>query len=241
MVQLEEFVNRILEDGMISVPSETGMEYGVRKGWLEVQDVAEKSRGLNRKQAARIIHNFLRLEKQEPDEIDASPAYVLKDLFDCRVCAGHIIQVYVKGIMDAVEDNNGNILFMAERPISAEEENSILERTFYPEKRRKVMTKQQETAKEPKQISIEEVHLSRREKNAVVVDVRTERAFETGHFEGAVNIPFLNVLKNPYAVSEDRNKQIICYCEAGAQAAAAARCLLEAGYRNVVFFVYKTQ
>ena len=32
---------------------------------------------------------------------DISQAYKLKDLFDCRVCANHVAQVYLRGIMDA--------------------------------------------------------------------------------------------------------------------------------------------
>ena len=34
---------------------------------------------------------------------DITPAYVLKDLFDCRTCANHIAAVYLNGIMDSVK------------------------------------------------------------------------------------------------------------------------------------------
>ena len=239
MVTLEEFVNRILEDGQIAVPYGTGMEYGVRKGWLEAQDAAGKFLQLNRKTAARIIHNFLRFEQREPDEIDASPAYVLKDLFDCRVCAGHIIQVYVKGIMDAEEDTQGNPLFCADNFIPEEEEAKIRERIFLREKRRKMSPTPWMCGKEPEQISGEQMKRMAEREGAVIADVRTGREFEKDHLPGAINIPLLDILKNPYTVPAEMGDTIVCCCEEGVQAAAAARCLLEAGYRNACFMVYK--
>ena len=48
---------------------------------------------------AVILHSFLQQIKHEKDEIDISSAMVLKDIYDCRICANHIAQVYVKGIM----------------------------------------------------------------------------------------------------------------------------------------------
>lgn len=239
MVQLEEFVNRILEDANIAVPPGTGMEYGVRKGWLESQDITDKSHSLSRKHAARIIHNFLRFERNETDEIDGSPAYVMKDLFDCRVCAGHIIQVYVKGIMEAKTDVAGNVVFLAEEAVSDEEENVLRKRMFHPEKRRRVSSELKNHLTEPEQIPTEQIELLCKEKDTIMVDVRTGREYEQQHIDGAIHVPFLEITKNPYVVSANREKRIICYCEAGIQAAAAARCLLEAGYQNVFFAVYK--
>jgi len=56
---------------------------------------------ITRKQAAIIVHEFLRKVLKEADETDVSRARKLKDLYDCRICVQHIEQVYCKGIMDA--------------------------------------------------------------------------------------------------------------------------------------------
>ena len=54
---------------------------------------------VTRKICAVILHSFLQQINHEKDEIDISSAMVLKDIYDCRICANHIAQVYVKGIM----------------------------------------------------------------------------------------------------------------------------------------------
>ena len=51
---------------------------------------------------------------------DISKAYVLKDLFDCRVCANHIAQVYLRGIMEA-EETDGLVIFNVFRKVSKED------------------------------------------------------------------------------------------------------------------------
>ena len=239
MCNLEQFVSNLLADGKVTVQSGDGMAYGVEKGWLETQDVTEKLQVPDRKRAARIIHNFLRFQLKETDEVDGSPAYAMKDLFDCRVCAGHIIQVYVKGIMEAKTDEKGNLVFLPENPVTDEEEELIRNRIFHPGKRRIILSGQKTCLLEPEQISMTQLEMLRKENEVVIVDVRMGREFERKHIEGAVNLPLLEIMKNPYAVSEDVERTIICYCEEGIQAAAAARCFLEAGYTKALFCVYK--
>ena len=55
---------------------------------------------LIRKNCAKMIHLFLQRKLHEKDEIDIKKAEEIKDLFDCRICANHIAQVYLKGIME---------------------------------------------------------------------------------------------------------------------------------------------
>ena len=74
---------------------------GRRAGWLEAEDELDPEQDIARKQQARILHMYLLKEKKIPDLKDISKAYELKDLFDCRVCANHVAQVYCRGIMDA--------------------------------------------------------------------------------------------------------------------------------------------
>ena len=82
----------------------------LQKGVLETGDLSETFEEIDRRSVSRILHNFMRIVLGIKDESDISKAYVLKDLFDCRVCANHIAQVYLKGVMK--EDNiDGLIIF----------------------------------------------------------------------------------------------------------------------------------
>lgn len=96
-----------------------------------------------------------------------------------------------------------------------------------------------------KEITPQEAHdLLQKELGCVYIDVRTEREFCLGHPEGAVNIPV--AFPNPaqgMVLNQDfvrvveahfpKDKKIIVGCQAGPRSDAAARLLLEAGYRDV--------
>ena len=74
-----------------------------QRGWLEDEDERHGDRPLDKRTAARISHEFMRLVLGLPNLEDIGPALELKDLFTCRVCANHIAQVYCRGIMDCEE------------------------------------------------------------------------------------------------------------------------------------------
>ena len=82
----------------------------LQKGVLETGDLSESFEEIDRRSAARILHNFMRIVLGIKDEPDISKAYILKDLFDCRVCVNHIAQVYLKGVMKEV-NIDGLIIF----------------------------------------------------------------------------------------------------------------------------------
>ncbi len=197
---------------------------------------------MTRKNIVGLIHDFLRTELQEPDEIDSAPAYVLQDLFDCRVCAGHIIQVYVKGIMDGIVLPDGRMVFDAEKQVSKEELSDIMTKVCFPEFRTPHRSEEEKNSRdrEPEEISLEQVKRLLQEGNRpLIVDVRTEREYAKGCLPGAVNVPFLDIIKNPFMFHENRDKKILLYCNEGYQSLAAARCLLEAGYSDVAFLFTK--
>ena len=241
VISIEQFIEKLTAGGGI-VPSPADcVEYGYASGWLEAQDVLGRKGVLLRKTAARILHEFLRRERTEPDEIDASPAYRLQDLFDCRVCAGHIMQVYVKGIMEEKKLEDGRMVFGTEDAIFVEEAEKILERVFCAEKRICKKVQIENTCPKADKITMEEaVKLLGENGSALLIDVRTAREYEEEHMEGALNVPLISIIKNPYALCENRDKMILLYCEEGVQSEAAAKCLLEAGYTKVVSFARKT-
>ncbi|MBP5654817.1 MAG: hypothetical protein J6X33_04830 [Clostridiales bacterium] len=75
-------------------------ERGRQAGWLEVQDEVFRQDPITRKNVARILHMYL-LKVKNIQDLDIKDAEVLRDLYDCRVCANHIAQMYLHGVMDA--------------------------------------------------------------------------------------------------------------------------------------------
>lgn len=73
---------------------------GRKEGWLEAEDELFREKPITRKNAARICHMYL-FKVMNVRDLDIKGAEDLKDLYDCRACANHIAQVYLRGIMDA--------------------------------------------------------------------------------------------------------------------------------------------
>ena len=74
---------------------------GRKEGWLEAEDELFADCDITRKNAARILHMYLLKVRVISDISGIEKAHVLRDLFDCRVCANHVAQMYLRGIMDA--------------------------------------------------------------------------------------------------------------------------------------------
>ncbi|MCR4900157.1 MAG: hypothetical protein K5907_04995 [Treponema sp.] len=77
------------------------LRYAHVRGWIEDQDERFCDKTLNRQTAARIIHQFMKIELGVPDLADISGANELADLYTCHTCVNHIAQVYLRGIMEA--------------------------------------------------------------------------------------------------------------------------------------------
>lgn len=71
------------------------------------------------------------------------------------------------------------------------------------------------------------------ENGAVLVDVRTESEFESGHLEGALNLPHGDILELPEKVEVSKDQPIIVYCRSGRRSGMAKDSLTEAGYTQV--------
>ena len=66
---------------------------------------------------------------------------------------------------------------------------------------------------------------------AVIVDVRTEREFRSGHVKGSVNIP---LDKLPNSISKlKKNKPVITCCASGMRSSTAKNILLNNGFAEV--------
>ena len=110
----------------------TILHYGHLQGWLEDWDEHDSQRFVDKKAAARIIHQFMKIELKIPDIEDKetySKAEELRDLYLCRACANHIAHVYVRGIMEAefIEANGQEaLIFNGSRTITCKEAEEII-------------------------------------------------------------------------------------------------------------------
>ena len=80
------------------------MRYVVKDKLKYVLSNIAANEEITRNQAAKSLHTFIRDVLQIPDITDENvlqKATELKDLYDCRTCVSDIMQVYVRGIMDA--------------------------------------------------------------------------------------------------------------------------------------------
>ena len=110
----EKFSDYVMDSGNADL-----MSYR-KAGWIEEQDVIGKDEELDRRTAARIIHMFMKKILGIRDLKDG-----LKDLFDCRVCAAHIAEVYIRGIIQPI-DMNGMLIFDVFRSVSEEEAEKMI-------------------------------------------------------------------------------------------------------------------
>ena len=87
---------------------------------------------LTRKAAAKMTHVYMKDVLKIKDIEDINPAEKLRDLYDCRTCVNHIAQVYLRGIMDAVEidgiSEGSLFVFDGKGEVSPKEAREIVER-----------------------------------------------------------------------------------------------------------------
>ncbi|MBQ6696536.1 MAG: rhodanese-like domain-containing protein [Lachnospiraceae bacterium] len=230
-----QFVCEIMK--YYGVQTEDVITYGYNAGWLDDQDVTGRALLLERRNAARIVHQFMLMELKEPDMAKVDAAAKLQDLYECRSCVGHVMQIYSKGIMEGHTDNAGRFVFGMREQVSVKECCEVVERLFNIERRLSQIT---DIITEVEVITEEQaLQYLKEDKKVLLIDVRMADEFEGRHIEGAANIPLAYILKNPYVVGERRDVRILLYCEEGYQSEIAARCLSEAGYEKVYCFASK--
>lgn len=119
----EQFIKRLLE--VYGEDNEDVFSKGLENGWLEFEDKLYRDDEITRKNTARIIHLYLLKEKGISDLKDISKAAELRDLYDCRVCANHVAQVYLRDIMSAKELSvNGGFLWF---DLNGEDDSAAIE------------------------------------------------------------------------------------------------------------------
>lgn len=202
--------------------------YHTDKGTGKVDwDVPQHSEELiKRRTAAGMVHHVL-LRMGEADEESIEAALRLKDLYTCRTCVGHIVQVYVKGIMTEWSDG----AFGVEEQITYWEAEEIVKRVADRQLRKKpglsvragwttVMWQEAE-------------QMLKEDRRILLVDVRSEEEYSQRHRKGSINVPLQALFRNPYCVCADRAAVLFLYCQRGYKSRIAAELLARAGYENV--------
>ena len=213
-------------------PGEDIWRRGMEKGWLEERERLEAEKPIERRTAAKIVHEFLRRECGEADEADWGAAGRLKDLYYCRTCVNHVAQVYAKGIMTGLSED----VFGMREGLQAEEAVEIAER-LTDKKRRRLSLDAGNDGALSRSLSLEQaLALAGKDSGAILVDVRSREAYAKEHLDGAVNIPFSVILEDPDAVAADRAAPLLLYCDGGYQSEIAANRLAEAGYLQAYSF-----
>lgn len=70
----------------------------------------------------------------------------------------------------------------------------------------------------------------------IVVDVRTEEEYNSGHIEGAILIPNESIATDQPEFLPDLDAEILIYCRSGNRSKQAADKLIQMGYTNIFDF-----
>jgi phage shock protein E len=67
-----------------------------------------------------------------------------------------------------------------------------------------------------------------------IIDVRTAEEFAAGHIEGAINIPFDQIVAGVEKIGLKNDASIVLYCRSGRRSSLADESLLQAGFTDSV-------
>jgi len=85
-----------------------------------------------------------------------------------------------------------------------------------------------------KNISQDELQtLMKSEDKPLLIDVRTEGEYASGHVPGAINIPHKELEQRLAELSGVKNSQVVLYCRSGTRAGFAKKILAKNGFTNL--------
>lgn len=96
--------------------------------------------------------------------------------------------------------------------------------------------KQEEAMMTYEQISPQEAkERMNKETDVIILDVRTQEEYDSGHIKNAVCLPNEDISSEPEMLP-DKGQQILVYCRSGNRSKQAAQKLADMGYENVLEF-----
>lgn len=79
--------------------------------------------------------------------------------------------------------------------------------------------------------------ISLQKKGAILIDVRSPKEYSEGHLKGAILIPEYEIKEKILQRINNKEKEIIVYCQSGVRAKKASETLKKMGY-NSVYNIY---
>ncbi|WP_336785838.1 S-layer homology domain-containing protein [Paenibacillus sp. MMO-177] len=232
-VTTEQFVTMVIRSSKGNIEPTSGcwssgyMDYALYKGIIEDYDITNISKPIERRSAARIVHEALLTEFGERDEYEWSAAENLRDLYSCHTCVMHIAQVYVKGIMHG-RDNN---VFDAVGSLTRAEAAAVIVRMLDRDQRIPQIGRREFQINN---LSPDEAwQLMLNDKTAMLVDVRTHEDYKIGHIQESICMPLQDISNNPFSVCDRKDTPLILYCQKGYKSSLAAQALIKAGYSRI--------
>lgn len=96
--------------------------------------------------------------------------------------------------------------------------------------------KQEDAAMTYEQVSPQEAkERMEAEKDVIILDVRTQEEYDSGHIKNSVCLPNENIISEP-DILPDKGQEILVYCRSGNRSKQAAQKLADMGYENVLEF-----
>ena len=71
-------------------------------------------------------------------------------------------------------------------------------------------------------------------KSFLILDVRTQKEYDSGHIPGAINIDFKELPQRIDEIDRFKNSTIVLYCERGIRAKVAEVTLKQAGFKSIL-------
>jgi rhodanese-related sulfurtransferase len=75
--------------------------------------------------------------------------------------------------------------------------------------------------------------MMQKEKDVIILDVRTPQEYQEGHISNAINIPVQILGQQLDKLKNFKDKKILVYCRSGHRSAIASQILDRAGFKNV--------
>ena len=200
------------------------MELALEKAIIEQGDISGAGAVITRLEAVRVCAMALtNLLLEEPEENATAAARDLKDFNSCKACRENISQLYAKGIVTG----RPGYIFDGDTGLTKAEACAMIARMIDPSMRA--------TPPPPDEanvlISPESVkYIMETDENAILVDVRTQEEFETGHIPGAVCVPVGDLIESGAEMFPDKDAIIIVYCQRGSRSQQAYEFLRGLGY-----------
>ena len=76
--------------------------------------------------------------------------------------------------------------------------------------------------------------ISKLDHELVLLDVRTQAEYDSGHILNAINIPHEQILEDPELLAEYKDSQMVVFCRSGGRAGKVIQLLESIGFEDII-------